>query len=478
MKCHASMVFGMLLALALPVRAADPDPTTLYRQAQEVLKTHCYRCHGQDGKSKGGLDYVLQRDKLVARNKVVPGNPDESELLQRIKDGDMPPRDTKVKPTRAEIAILQKWIEAGAPVERNTAAPRRFVPASEVVRTVRADLEALPARQRRFMRYLTLTHLANAARTDEDLEVDRSAIAKLVNCLSWHPRITRPVAIDATQTIYRIDLRDYKWNSRLWDKLVSAYPYKPAMQGPEAKQLMALTGSELPHLRGDWFVATASRAPLYYDLLQMPSTDRGLERLLQVDALGNIQEETVARAGFNGSGVSKNNRVLERHDGTYGAYWRTYDFAGNTERQNIFDHPLGPSPIDDAFNQAGGESIFHLPNGLHGYLLVDKNGKRVEKGPTDIVSDPQRPDRAVEAGLSCMSCHARGFIHKADQVRAHVLKNAQAFKKDQIESVKALYPAENRFKAQHRQRALPEGPGENGRARGRSRADHCGYAAL
>ena len=32
------------------------------------------------------------------------------------------------------------------------------------------------------------------------------------------------------------------------------------------------------------------------------------------------------RVAFNGSGISKNNRVLERHDAVHGYYWRTYDF--------------------------------------------------------------------------------------------------------------------------------------------------------
>ncbi|MBY0525632.1 MAG: WD40 repeat domain-containing protein [Gemmataceae bacterium] len=426
---------------------AEEDPSVLARKAREILKTHCQRCHGSDGKAKGGFDYVLQRDRLVARGKVVPGSPNESELYQRVRDGDMPPRDVKQRLTKDETALLQQWIDAGAPGEKVVAGPRRFVPESEIVHAIRLDLEAMPARQRRFVRYFTLAHLANAGRHDEDLDADRRAQAKLINCLSWHPRITRPVAVDPAQTIYRVDLRDYKWNSRLWDRLVSVYPYRLSAVSNEGKEIATFTGSELAYLRSDWFVATASRAPLYYDLLQMPGTDRGLERLLQVDVPGNIQEETVVRAGFNGSGVSRNNRMIERHDAGYGAYWRTYDFSANTDRQNLFDRPLGPSPAPNAFVHAGGEAIFHLPNGLHGYLLVNADGRRIDKGPVEIVSDPQRPDRAVEAGLSCMSCHARGYLPKSDQIRAHVLKNAMAFPKEQVETVKALYPPEARFKA-------------------------------
>lgn len=438
-------LFVCLLITSLPsVAHSAEEPTALAQQAQDVLKAHCKRCHSADGKAKGGLDYVTQLDRLVARGKVVPGRASESEIFQRIRDGDMPPKAVKERPTKDELASLEQWIEAGAPATK-PASPPRLVSESDVVRAVRADLESLPEHQRRFARYFTLAPLANAGRPEEELESTRHGLAKLINCLSWHPRVTRPVAVDPSALLFRIDLRDYKWNGRLWDRLVAAYPYKQTNTSTEAKEAAGLTGSEQPHLRADWFIATASRAPLYYDLLQMPGTAGALERSLQVDAAADIQEASVARAGFNGSGVSKNNRILERHDAGYGAYWRTYDFSDNIDKQNIFDHPLGPPPAINSFVPAGGESIFHLPNGLHGYLLLDGNGRRVDKASVEIVSDPQRPDRAVEAGLSCMSCHGRGFIHKADQVRAHVLKNAAAFTREQVETVKAIYPKEARF---------------------------------
>ena len=203
----------------------------------------------------------------------------------------------------------------------------------------------------------------------------------------------------------------------------------------------------MPLLRGDWFVATASRPPLYHDLLGLPERDKGLERLVGVDLLTDVQEESAARAGFNGSGVSRNNRLIERHDATYGAYWRSYDFADNTERRNVFDHPLGPAAGGGSFVPDGGEIIFNLPNGLQGYMLVDGTGRRIDRAPVEIVSDPKRPDRIVENGLSCMSCHVKGVIPKADQVRAHVLKNRTSFTAADVASVKALYPTEATLKA-------------------------------
>jgi hypothetical protein len=305
----------------------------------------------------------------------------------------------------------------------------------------------IEARQRRFIRYLTLHHLANANDSEAEVQIARQAVAKLINSLSWHPRITQPRAIDPQQTILRLDLRDYKWNARSWDRLIFFYPYRVPIQSAEAKAIAAATGSDQAFLRGDWFVATASRPPLYHDLLQLPGSDRELERQLRIEAQTDIQEECVARAGFNDSGVSKNNRLIERHDSVYGAYWRSYDFAENTGRQNLFEHPLGPAAGATSFQHAGGEVIFHLPNGLQGYLLLDRAGRRVDRAPIDIVSDPKRPDRIVENGLSCMSCHERGLLPKADQVRAHIEKNPTAFPKAEIELIKALYPPERTMRA-------------------------------
>jgi hypothetical protein len=102
--------------------------------------------------------------------------------------------------------------------------------------------------------------------------------------------------------------------------------------------------------------------------------------------------------------------------------------------------PLGPDEDrPTSFQHDGGEIIYSLPNGLQGYMLVDGRGRRIDKGPTEIVSDPRRPDRAVVNGLSCMACHACGIIAKEDQVRPHVEKNRQAFQREELGKILALY---------------------------------------
>src|SRR5206468_705155 len=108
---------------------------------------------------------------------------------------------------------------------------------------------------------------------------------------------------------------------------------------------------------------------------------------LGVDVAGEFLDprpERIARAGFPRSGVSGQNRMVERHDahGTSGSayYWKSYDFKPANGRGKLTRFPLGPLDLfekgrhpyaNQAFAHDGGEIIFGLPNGLQAYLLVD-----------------------------------------------------------------------------------------------------------
>ena len=140
---------------------------------------------------------------------------------------------------------------------------------------------------------------------------------------------------------------------------------------------------------------------------------------MEVDVLRNLLNAPgvrVWRAGFNDSGVSNNNRVMERHTSRYGAYWKSYDFAGSVGTQNIFTHPL-------AFTHDGGEVVFNLPNGLQGYYLANASGFRLDEAPINIVSNPAASDPTVRNGLSCMGCHTEGMKIFEDEVRPVIESN-------------------------------------------------------
>jgi hypothetical protein len=428
----------------------QPSANAFAEQAYAILRNHCYRCHGENGSAKGGMNYVLDRERLIQSGKVVAGRPDASPLLEAIKERRMPPPGSPPLPDENSIRTLEAWIAAGAPSWSSQREPS-WISQAQILEHILKDLMTMDRRARRFQRYFTLTHLHNAGASTEDLELHRQAISKLMNSLSWHPKITRPVAIDPDQTVLRIDLRDFQWDANLWNRLLAEYPYGVTLDTWTGRAVCVATASRMPILRGDWFIATASRPPLYHDLLQLPTTAAELERQLRVDAAQNILQERVARAGFMDSGVSRNNRMIERHYAVHGAYWRTYDFEAVPQnfverqnllpdRRNLFAFPLGPGFAERTFQHAGGEIIFNLPNGLHAFMLVDALGNRIDKGPLAIVSDPKRPDRAVETGVSCFSCHVTGILFKDDQIRDHVAKNRAAFSVAEAELISTLYP--------------------------------------
>jgi WD40 repeat protein/mono/diheme cytochrome c family protein len=455
MKGTATSTFLAVLLVAHAAPAAPP--AELATRAREILKANCYRCHGQDGAIEGGFNYVLDRDKLAASGKVVPGKPDESPLLRKVATGKMPPPDQQPRPGAADVALLRQWIDAGAPGDAPAAA-RAFVTEDDVAALILADLDKLDRRARRFVRYFSIVDLYNAGLTEDELQTYRNALAKLVNSLSWHPRITLPQAIDPNRLLLRIDLRDFLWDANLWNRILAEYPYGIVPDSAVARACMVATASKMPCIRADWFVATASRPPLYHDVLQLPTNLAELEAQLRVNAAVDIQQERVARAGFNGSGIARNNRVLERHDAVHGAYWRTYDFDAVPQnlvdrgsllpdRRNLFAYPLGPGSTDNFFQHAGGEVIFNLPNGLQGYMIVNANNQRLDRASTALVSDAKRPDKAVETGVSCMSCHYRGINPKDDQIRDYVDKNPKAFSKGDAELIRALYPPVKKMQA-------------------------------
>ncbi len=420
--------------------SSGPSVGDLARRAQEVLRTHCYRCHGENGTAEGGVNFILDRDRLTARRKLAPGDPERSRLFRRVRQGEMPPEDVARRPGPDEIAALGHWIAAGAPAAEAPPAPRDFLAPDRLDALILSDLRSLPERDRRFARYFTLANLFNAGLSEDELDTYRHALSKLLNSLSWNRTVVRPRPVDPARSVYRIDVRDYRWGDAVWERLLAAYPYGVLRETEAVRECLVAAGGRLCHVRADWFVATASRPPLYHEVLQLPDAERRLEEQLHIDVREDVRQERAARAGFNGSGVSRNNRLIERHESPYGAYWKSYDFADNVGPRNLFAHPLGPGA--GGFAHDGGEIIFSLPNGLHAYLLADGQGRRLDKAPSAVVSDPKRPDRAVENGLSCMTCHARGLIPRADQVRAHVERNLGAFAPAEAETVRALYPPE------------------------------------
>ncbi len=409
----------------------------LAQQAYAIFEQSCLDCHGEHGAFTEEI--IIDHTALLQTGAVVPGKPIESELYKRLLTNDPAKRMPLGQPQLPPAAILTigNWIQAGAPNwEGTSATDGTFITPKRMLDTIEKHVNSLSPFDRTFARYFTLTHLYNAGETAEALHAYQRALSKLVNSLSWGREVIRPQPIDPEETIFYIDLRDYEWEigTNRWTQIEQVYPYSVEFNAPTQTNLREKLTSlreamdcEVPFIHVDWFLANASLPPLYHDILNLPETDRELEERLEVNVVENLRNaagKRVWRAGFSDSGVSNHNRVVERHISRYGAYWKSYDFAGSVGAQNIFTHPL-------SFTHDGGENIFNLPNGLQAYYLADAGGRRLDAAPIDIVSNPAASDPTVRNGLSCIGCHTEGMKDFEDQVRDVVQKNPNPpFNKD------------------------------------------------
>ncbi len=436
MKNVIKISFILTLAFILGYQTAEAQQNPA-QEAYLIFEQSCFDCHGPHGAFTE--QFVIESaSQLVATGAVVREKPAASELYRRLLENDPAkrmPLGQDPLPVEA-ILTIGNWIQAGAPswdIQRDV----DFITMDTMLDTIKKHVESLPRFNRPFARYFTTTHLYNAGESQETLRAYQLALSKLVNSLSWGSEIIKPQPIDPRKTIFYIDLRRYEWDVRndAWTQIEQEYPYgiefdSDTQAGLRAKltSLRQQMECEVPFVHVDWFLATASLPPLYHDILDLPETDRELERDLGIDVARNLQSAQgfrVWRAGLNDSGVSKNNRVVERHTSQHGAYWKSYDFAGNVGVQNIFDHPL-------TFRHDGGEIVFNLPNGLQAYYISDASGTRLDEAPTRIVSNPDERDGIVRNGISCIGCHTEGMKTFEDGVREVFTKAPDGLAKVQV----------------------------------------------
>ncbi|MEQ1838928.1 MAG: PSD1 and planctomycete cytochrome C domain-containing protein [Verrucomicrobiales bacterium] len=114
-----STYLAYLISIAFPATVFCVEAPVFEKDVRPILKTHCFHCHGEAGETKGGLDVRLQRFLLKGGKSgavIIPGKPGESHLLEMLTSGEMPKEKSKL--ADAEIAMIERWILAGAPTLR------------------------------------------------------------------------------------------------------------------------------------------------------------------------------------------------------------------------------------------------------------------------------------------------------------------------------------------------------------------------
>ena len=314
----------ILICVGFAVGTADGQEN-LAQEVYAIFEQSCLNCHGPRGSYTEAL--VIQSSQmLIDTGKIIPGNPDGSifyrRLLETAVEKRMPLGQPPLAPKR--IQTIRQWIQSGAPDWNTFSRPDTdFITTEALLNTIDTHIQSLEPFDRAFARYFTSTHLYNAGETTETLRAYQRALSKLVNSLSWGRAVTKPQPIDSQGTVFYIDLRDYEWEigTNRWTQIEQAYPYNIEFNAPtqtalreKLTNLRQEMNCDAPFVHVDWFLATASLPPLYHDILDLPLTDRELETRLEVNVVENIRNapgRRVWRAGFNDSGVSKHNRVVE-----------------------------------------------------------------------------------------------------------------------------------------------------------------------
>ena len=133
------------LTVVLPVRgeeAGGSDADLFTSRVRPILAHHCFKCHGPDDKARKAklrLDVRAEAVKPAASGSVpiVPGKPDDSELVARIfaqvASERMPPAAAKVPLSGADKQVLRQWIAGGAEYKTHWAfIPPRSAPPPRV----------------------------------------------------------------------------------------------------------------------------------------------------------------------------------------------------------------------------------------------------------------------------------------------------------------------------------------------------------
>ena len=222
------------------------EPVRIDRDVRPILSENCFECHGPDA-AKRKADLRLDTGAL-GQAVVVPGQPESSELFQRITHADpeerMPPVDSSRALTSSDIETLRAWISQGAkweshwafnpprqpttPPAKNSAWPRGAIDRFILAKLERAGLKPSPAADRETLLRRVAFDLTGLPPSPAEIDAflaDTSprAYEAVVDRLLASPRYGERMAIDwldaaryADSHGYSLDRRRVMWPWRDW----------------------------------------------------------------------------------------------------------------------------------------------------------------------------------------------------------------------------------------------------------------------
>ena len=273
---HSRLILALSLALTAAPAAAELDYN---RDVRPILAENCFNCHGPDRNSRKAKLQLDTAAGASAERKggvipIVPGKPDESELIARIFSADpdeqMPPPDHPAQLSAGQKVTLRQWIAEGAEYKGHWAFIRPVRrEARHGIDTFVADkfretgLRPNPtASKQTLVRRLSLD-LTGLPPTPQEVDAfvnDRSpdAYEKLVDRLLASPRYGERMAmwwLDGARYAdshgYQADWERYQWPWRDW--VIEAFNDNMPFDQFTIEQL---AGDLLPNATIDQIVAT------------------------------------------------------------------------------------------------------------------------------------------------------------------------------------------------------------------------------
>lgn len=141
----SALFVGLLPFLAYPSELPAAERVRkidFARDVRPILSQHCFQCHGPDDKARQGDLRLDDRASAVLKlpsgnQAIVPGLPDESELIARVTTSDsnlqMPPAETRKRLSDLEKSTLRLWIEQQANYSQHWAFVKPARPAVPIV---------------------------------------------------------------------------------------------------------------------------------------------------------------------------------------------------------------------------------------------------------------------------------------------------------------------------------------------------------
>ena len=92
----------------------NTSPVSFYADVSPIFNEYCVRCHGVE-EQEAQLELTTLSSVLSGGDSgpaIEPGKPDSSLLWELVSDKSMPPKGPR--PSRAERALIRRWIATGA----------------------------------------------------------------------------------------------------------------------------------------------------------------------------------------------------------------------------------------------------------------------------------------------------------------------------------------------------------------------------